>query len=80
VFVSCGQANDVCSSKDAGLLYVFFPGAFNDQAYWDNNDAMFLARVPEAEVTQAVAYECVASRCVALRGEVWDGARSGRVT
>ncbi len=57
VFVSCGQANDACTAKDDGFLYVFFPGAFDDNAYWDNNDAMFLARVPVADVSQAGAYQ-----------------------
>jgi hypothetical protein len=29
-----------------GFTYVFFPGSFNDAAYWDNNDGVFLARAP----------------------------------
>ena len=36
---------------------MFFPGAVNDEAYWDNNDAMFLGRVAEASVDDAAAYE-----------------------
>ena len=27
-------------------LRLGFPGSINNQAYWDNNDAMFLAQVP----------------------------------
>jgi hypothetical protein len=46
VFISCGQANIPCQEKDGDILYVFFPGSINNQAYWDNNDAMFLAQVP----------------------------------
>ena len=57
VFVSCGQANAPCSAKDAGLLYVFFPGADSNEAFWDNNDAMFLARVLEEQVLNASAYQ-----------------------
>jgi hypothetical protein len=57
VFVSCGQGNAPCAAKDGGLLYVFFPGSFDNGAYWDNNDAMFLARVAEASVLDAAAYE-----------------------
>ena len=56
-FVSCGQANAPCSAKDGGYLYVFFPGADNDEAYWDNNDALYLARVPEATPAAVGAFE-----------------------
>ena len=45
VFVSCGQANAPCQQKDGDILFVFFPGAVDNEAYWDNNDAMFLAKV-----------------------------------
>jgi len=48
VFVSCGQANIPCQEKDGDILFVFFPGAIDNEAYWDNNDAMFLAQVPSA--------------------------------
>lgn len=57
VFVSCGRANDVCAAKDEGYLYVFFAGAVNNAAYWDNNDAYFLARVLNASVLNAAEYE-----------------------
>jgi hypothetical protein len=56
-FVSCGQANAPCSAKDNGWLYVFFPGSVDNGAYWDNNDGMWLARVPEATPTNASAFE-----------------------
>jgi hypothetical protein len=56
-FVSCGRANAPCSAKDGGWLYVFFAGSFDDAAYWDNNDALFLARAPEAAPANASAYE-----------------------
>lgn len=45
VFVSCGRANNGDCLAD-GFLYVFFPGAFDGAAYWDNNDGFWLARVP----------------------------------
>ena len=56
VFVSCGKAYDGDCLAD-GVLYVFFPGAFDNAAYWDNNDAMFLARVAPAAVANLSAYE-----------------------
>ena len=55
VFVSCGQANAPCANFS--FLYVFFPGALDGGAYWDNNDAMFLARVSPENVDNAAAYE-----------------------
>ncbi len=57
VFVSCGQANAPCAAKDGDILYVFFPGADDNQAYWDNNDAIFLARVPTAARAAPAEYE-----------------------
>ena len=56
-FVSCGRANAPCSAKDGGWLYVFFPGSEDGAAYWDNNDALWLARVPEAAPTDAGQYQ-----------------------
>ena len=56
VFVSCGRANDGDCLAD-GVLYVFFPGSFNDESYWDNNDAHFLARVAPSSVADPSAYE-----------------------
>ena len=56
-FVSCGQANAPCSAKDGGLLYVFFPGASNDEAYWDNNDGLWLGRVLQVQLQNVSAYE-----------------------
>lgn len=56
-FVSCGRANAPCSAKDGGWLYVFFPGAVDNAAYWDNNDGLWLARVPQAKPTNASAFE-----------------------
>ena len=57
VFVSCGRAYDDPQCLADGVLYVFFSGAFNNEAYWDNNDAMFLARVAPAAVANLSAYE-----------------------
>lgn len=57
VFVSCGQANGPCAAKDGGYIYAFFPGAFDGQAYWDNNDAMFLGRVPNASYADVGAWD-----------------------
>ena len=56
VFVSCGRANDGDCLAD-GVLYVFFPGSENDESYWDNNDGMFLGRVPPASIGNASSYE-----------------------
>ena len=56
-FVSCGKAYDDPSCLADGVVYVFFPGAFNNEAYWDNNDAMFLGRVPPDSVANVSAYE-----------------------
>ena len=56
-FVSCGQANAPCSAKDGGWLYVFFPGSVDDESYWDNNDGVWLGRVPEGDPTNTSAYE-----------------------
>ncbi len=56
VFVSCGQANDgACLAS--GFLYVFFPGAFDGAAYWDNNDGYWLARVPPGDALNTSRYE-----------------------
>jgi hypothetical protein len=49
IIPSCGQNNDPCRALNDGWLYLFFFGAFNDEAYWCNNDAMFLARISEAQ-------------------------------
>lgn len=57
VFVSCGQNNDPCRTANAGFLYVFFQAGFDNNAYWCNNDAMFLARVPEVQLANLSAYE-----------------------
>jgi len=57
VFVSCGRAYDDPQCLADGVLYVFFPGAFNNEAFWDNNDAMFLARVAPGSVANLSAYE-----------------------
>jgi hypothetical protein len=57
MFVSCGQNNNPCRERNGGFLYVFFPGAFDNAAYWCQNDALFLARVPEASVGNLSSYE-----------------------
>ena len=57
IFVSCGRAHDACADVDGGVAYVFFAGAFDDAAYWDNNDAMFLGRVAPAEANIPASYE-----------------------
>ena len=56
VFVSCGRANDG-DCLASGFVFAFFPGAFDDQAFWDNNDAHFLARVPPTQVLNRSAYQ-----------------------
>ena len=55
IFVSCGRANEPCAAKDGDLLFVFFAAA--DAAYWDNNDGLFLARVPTAARADPSAFE-----------------------
>ncbi len=39
------------------MLYVFFPGASDDAAYWDNNDYLLLGRVLQGQLHNASAYE-----------------------
>jgi hypothetical protein len=56
IFVSCGQNNEPCRTLFGGVLYVFFFGSFDDGAYWDNNDALFLSKVPEASLADLSEY------------------------
>ena len=55
-FVSCGQANDG-DCLAGNFLYVFLPGAFDGAAYWDNNDGVWLARVPPSSALNTSAYD-----------------------
>lgn len=57
VFVSCGRAFDACQQVDNGTVYVFFPGSFDDTSYWDNNDAMYLARTTQDHVAAVSQYQ-----------------------
>ena len=66
MFVACGQNNAPCRAAHAGWLYVFFPGAFDDGSYWCQNDAFYLARVPETALANLSAYEYFAG----LRSDV----------
>jgi hypothetical protein len=54
-FISCGKASDGECLAD-GFLYVLLPGAFDGSAYWDNNDGVWLARVPPAAALNTSAY------------------------
>jgi len=48
--------DEPCRTVFAGWLYVIFQGAFDGAAYWDNNDAVWLGRVPEAHIANASVY------------------------
>jgi hypothetical protein len=56
VLVSCGPGTPCVDAAGANWTYVFFAGAFNNEAYWDNNDAMFLARVHPTDIGTPAAY------------------------
>lgn len=78
-FLACGRANAAC----AGVVYAFFAAGLDGRAYWDNNDAVYLARVAESAVGDAAAYEYFAGTAagvgVGVGGEpVWvpDAARA----
>ena len=71
VFVSCGRANDGACLAD-GFLYVFFPGAFDGAAYWDNNDGFWLARVPPAGALNTSQYEFYVGSD-GTGAPLWDG-------
>ena len=61
VFVSCGAANIPCSAKDNGYIYIFFPAGLDGNAYWDNNDAVYLARVQNNSILNPEGYEYYSS-------------------
>ena len=57
VFVyPCGASSASCATQDP-WVYSFFPGAYDNSAYWDNNDALFLSRVAADSYTSPADYE-----------------------
>ena len=51
------QAGQAYANAQDGFVYVYFPGTTDNASFFECNDAVWLGRVPTAQIWQRTAYE-----------------------